>query len=98
MSAVHPVEHDKHPHRLSNYKPYADELNTHGIDFPTLLSQIRMRLPLNRMFYISLSQKRHYRRRRQTRTIRVGNIQLKETRRLSQPLLPMAKNKRDAIG
>ena len=40
LSALHPVEHGRHPDRVSKYKPYENELDFTGIDFPTPLNQI----------------------------------------------------------
>ena len=40
LSALHPVEHGSHPDRVSKYKPYENELDFTGIDFPTPLNQI----------------------------------------------------------
>ena len=40
LSALHPVEHGCHPDRVSKYKPYENELDFTGIDFPTRLNQI----------------------------------------------------------
>ena len=40
LSALHPVEHGSHPDRVSKYKPYENELDFTGIEFPTPLNQI----------------------------------------------------------
>ena len=40
LSALHPVEHGSHPDRVWKYKPYENELDFTGIDFPTPLNQI----------------------------------------------------------
>ena len=40
LSALHPVEHGSHPDRVSKYRPYENELDFTGIDFPTPLNQI----------------------------------------------------------
>ena len=38
LAALHPVQH--HPERVSHYKPFQDDLNFTGIDFPVEVDQI----------------------------------------------------------
>ena len=40
LAALHPIDYLHHPQRVSNYKPYEQELNTDGITFPTPLQQL----------------------------------------------------------
>ena len=40
LAALHPFSHEDHPHRVSKYIPYADELNMEGIEYPVSFSDI----------------------------------------------------------
>ena len=40
LSAIHPAPKKDNPKRLSNYKPYEEELNFDGIDFPVKMEDI----------------------------------------------------------
>ena len=40
LAKLHPVEHGKHPYRVSKYRPYENELNMSGIEYPVKISSI----------------------------------------------------------
>ena len=40
LAQLHPVEHGKHPYRVSKYRPYENEINMSGIEYPVKISSI----------------------------------------------------------
>ena len=40
LAALHPLDYEDHPNRVSKYIPYVDELNMEGIEYPVCFSDI----------------------------------------------------------
>jgi len=41
LAAKHPIDRKEHPHRVTHYTNYEDELNMEGIDYPVRIPQIK---------------------------------------------------------